>query len=79
MGIEISEEYGGTGSSFMSSTLTVEEIAKVDPSVSVLVDLQNTLGNNVLMKIGNKEQKEKYLTRLATNTVSTTLTLFVGY
>jgi len=54
----------------MSSTLTVEEIAKVDPSVSVLVDLQNTLGNNLMTKIGNKEQKEKYLPRLAQDTVS---------
>lgn len=70
MGIEIDQEYGGSGSSFMSSTLTVEEIAKVDPSVSVLVDLQNTLGNNVVIKMGNKEQKEKYLPRLAQNTVS---------
>lgn len=72
MGIEIDQEYGGSGSSFMSSTLTVEEIAKVDPSVSVLVDLQNTLGNNVLIKTGNQEQKEKYLPRLAQNTVSNT-------
>jgi len=70
MGIEIDPEYGGSGSSFMSSTLTVEEIAKVDPSVSVLVDLQNTLGNNVMSKMGNKEQKAKYLPRLAQNTVS---------
>uniref|UniRef100_A0A2S2PHZ4 Short/branched chain specific acyl-CoA dehydrogenase, mitochondrial n=1 Tax=Schizaphis graminum TaxID=13262 RepID=A0A2S2PHZ4_SCHGA len=70
MAIEIDQEYGGSGSSFMSSTLTVEEIAKVDPSVSVLVDLQNTLGNNVLLKVGNKEQKEKYLPRLAQDTVS---------
>lgn len=70
MAIEIDQEYQGTGSSFMSSTLTVEEIAKVDPSVSVLVDLQNTLGNNVMIKVGNKEQKAKYLTRLATDTVS---------
>lgn len=70
MGIEIDQEYGGSGSSFMSSTLTVEEIAKVDPSVSVLVDLQNTLGNNCVIKMGNKEQKEKYLPRLAQNTVS---------
>ncbi|XP_025194460.1 short/branched chain specific acyl-CoA dehydrogenase, mitochondrial [Melanaphis sacchari] len=70
MAIEIDQEYGGSGSSFMSSTLTVEEIAKVDPSVSVLVDLQNTLGNNLLLKVGNKEQKEKYLPRLAQNTVS---------
>lgn len=70
MAIEIDQEYGGSGSSFMSSTLTVEEIAKVDPSVSVLVDLQNTLGNNVMIKTGTKEQKEKYLPRLAQNTVS---------
>lgn len=70
MAIEIDPEYGGSGSSFMSSTLTVEEIAKVDPSVSVLVDLQNTLGNNVLIKKGNKEQKEKYLPRVAQDTVS---------
>jgi len=70
MAIEIDQEYGGSGSSFMSTILTVEEIAKVDPSVSVLVDLQNTLGNNVILKIGNKEQKEKYLPRLAQDTVS---------
>lgn len=70
MAIEIDQEYGGTGSSFMSSTLTVEEIAKVDPSVSVLVDLQNTLGNNVMLKVGNEEQKNKYLPRLAQDTVS---------
>lgn len=70
MAIEIDQEYGGSGSSFMSSTLTVEEIAKVDPSVSVLVDLQNTLGNNVMIKIANQEQKEKYLPRLAQNTVN---------
>lgn len=70
MSIEIDPEYGGSGSSFMSSTLTIEEIAKVDPSISILVDLQNTLGNNVLIKKGNKEQKEKYLTRLAQDTVS---------
>lgn len=73
MAIEIDQEYGGSGSSFMSSTLTVEEIAKVDPSVSVLVDLQNTLGNNVLIKTGTKEQKDKYLPRLAQNTVSSVL------
>jgi len=75
MAIEIDQEYGGSGSSFMSSTLTVEEIAKVDPSVSVLVDLQNTLGNNVMLKVGNKEQKEKYLPRLAQDTVSIYFTI----
>jgi len=77
MGIEIDPEYGGSGSSFMSSTLTVEEIAKVDPSVSVLVDLQNTLGNNVLSKTGNEEQKAKYLPRLAQDTVSIYISILI--
>lgn len=70
MAIEIDQQYGGSGSSFMSSILTVEEIAKVDASVSILVDLQNTLGNNVMTKIGNKKQKDKYLPRLSQDTVS---------
>ncbi|KAF2893311.1 hypothetical protein ILUMI_12867 [Ignelater luminosus] len=70
MGIEIDTEYGGAGCNFMTTILTVEELSKVDPSVGILVDLQNTLINNIIVKLGTKEQKEKYLTRLATNTVS---------
>lgn len=70
MGIEIDNEYGGSGCNFMTTILTVEELAKVDPSVCILVDLQNTLINSLIVKLGNKEQKEKYLTRLAQNTVS---------
>lgn len=73
MGVEIDPEYGGSGSSTMCSALTVEEISKVDPSVSILVDLQNTLGNNLVMNVGSKEQKEKYLPRLALDTVSITI------
>ncbi|XP_026462986.1 LOW QUALITY PROTEIN: short/branched chain specific acyl-CoA dehydrogenase, mitochondrial-like [Ctenocephalides felis] len=69
MGIEIDNEYGGSGCNFMTTILTVEELAKVDPSVCILVDLQNTLINSLIVKLGNKEQKEKYLTRLAQNTV----------
>ncbi|KAK3559765.1 hypothetical protein QTP86_020736 [Hemibagrus guttatus] len=69
MGLEISTEYGGTGSSFFSSILVIEELAKVDPSISVLCDIQNTLINTLIIKLGTKEQKEKYLPRLATDMV----------
>lgn len=70
MGIEIPEEYSGTGSNFMASILVVEEIAKVDPAVSVIVDIQNTLINSLINRLGTKEQKTKYLTALATKSVS---------
>lgn len=66
MGIEIPEEYGGAGSNFMTSIIAVEEISKVDPAVSVVVDIQNTLINTLIMRLGTKAQKEKYLTKLAT-------------
>ncbi|XP_051968821.1 short/branched chain specific acyl-CoA dehydrogenase, mitochondrial-like [Xyrauchen texanus] len=69
MGIEIGAEYGGTGSTFFSSILVIEELAKVDPSVSVLCDIQNTLINTLLMKLGTDEQKERYLTRLASDMI----------
>ncbi|KAK9497692.1 hypothetical protein O3M35_004368 [Rhynocoris fuscipes] len=69
MGVEIDPEYGGTGASFFSTILVVEELSKVDPALAVLVDLQNTLINGLIIKLGTKEQKEKYLTRLATDTV----------
>lgn len=69
MGIEIGAEYGGTGSSFFSSILVIEELAKVDPSVSVLCDIQNTLINTLLMNLGTEEQKQQYLPRLASDTV----------
>lgn len=66
-GIEIPSEYGGTNASFMSSCLAIEELAKVDPAVSVMIDVQNTLINKLIGKFGTKAQKEKYLTRLATD------------
>ncbi|XP_077055914.1 short/branched chain specific acyl-CoA dehydrogenase, mitochondrial isoform X2 [Siphateles boraxobius] len=69
MGIEIGPEFGGTGSSFFSSVLVIEELAKVDPSVSVLCDIQNTLINTLLMNLGTDEQKQRYLPRLASDTV----------
>jgi butyryl-CoA dehydrogenase len=65
MGIETPEKYGGAGSTFFMAILAVEELARVDGSVSVLVDVQNTLVTNALLRWANDGQKEKYLTRLA--------------
>ncbi|XP_059476165.1 short/branched chain specific acyl-CoA dehydrogenase, mitochondrial-like [Neocloeon triangulifer] len=69
MGIEIPEEYGGTGASFFSSIVVVEELSKVDPAVSLVCDIQNTLVNSLIMQLGTPEQKNKYLPRLAQDTV----------
>src|SRR6202789_2755567 len=69
MGIEVPEEYGGSGGTFFQAILAVEEISAVDPSVGVLVDVQNTLCINALIRWATEEQKKKYLTRLATNTI----------
>jgi alkylation response protein AidB-like acyl-CoA dehydrogenase len=69
MGIEVPEEYGGSGGTFFQAILAVEEISAVDPSVGVLVDVQNTLCINALVRWANAEQKKKYLTRLATDTI----------
>ena len=69
MGIEVPAEYGGAGSSFFNAILAVEELAFVDPSVSVFVDVQNTLVNNALMRWGNDQQKDKYLGKLTSDWV----------
>jgi len=69
MGIEIPEEYGGQGGTFFQSVLAVEEIAAVDPAAGVIVDVQNTLVNNALLRWGNDEQKRRYLPKLAADTV----------
>ena len=69
MGIEIPEEYGGTGLDFFTACLVVEEAAVVDPSVSVFIDVQNTLVLNAIKRWGNDEQKQRYLSRMATDTV----------
>ena len=65
MGIEVPEQYGGSGSNFMSTILAVEEVAKVDGSVAALVDIHNTLVNSLITKVASEEQKAKYLPRLA--------------
>ncbi len=69
MGIEIPEQYGGAAGSFFEAILAVEEISAVDPSVGVLVDVQNTLCINALIRWANDEQKMRYLPRLATDTI----------
>jgi butyryl-CoA dehydrogenase/short/branched chain acyl-CoA dehydrogenase len=69
MGIETPEEFGGAGASFFTAIIGVEELSRVDPSVGVLMDVQNTLVNNALIRWGTSEQKKKYLPRLATDTV----------
>lgn len=65
MGIETPEAYGGVGSSFTMACLAVEELGRVDGSVSVLVDVQNTLVTNAFLRWGNEKQKSKYLPQLA--------------
>jgi alkylation response protein AidB-like acyl-CoA dehydrogenase len=69
MGIEIPEQYGGAGGTFFESILAVEEISAVDPSAGVIVDVQNTLVINALLRWGNEDQKRRYLPRMAENTV----------
>lgn len=69
MSVEIDAKYDGTHASFFSSIIVVEELAKVDASVSVLCDIQNTLINKLLTNYGTEEQKEFYLPKLATSMV----------
>jgi alkylation response protein AidB-like acyl-CoA dehydrogenase len=69
MGIEIPEEFGGAGASFFMSILAIEEFSKVDASVGVFVDVQNTLVNNALLRWGTKEQRLRYFPKLAKDTV----------
>ena len=64
MGIEVPEEFGGTGASFFTAALVVEELSRVDASVGVLVDVQNTLVNNAFLRWGSEEIKAKYLPQL---------------
>src|ERR1041385_8192669 len=64
MGIEIPEEFGGQGGNFFQCVLAIEEISAVDPAIGVVVDVQNTIVNNAIMRWGNEAQKQKYLPRL---------------
>ena len=65
MGVEVPSEHGGAGSSFFNAILAVQALARVDPSVAVVVDVQNTLVNNALLRWGNDDQTRRYLPQLA--------------
>ncbi|QRW15851.1 acyl-CoA dehydrogenase [Rhizoctonia solani] len=65
MGIETDPDHGGSGSSFTSAIIAIEELAKIDPSVSVLCDVHNTLVNTIFRTYATKEQQSKYLPQLA--------------
>ena len=69
MGIEIPETYGGAGARFFHSVLAVEELSRVDPSIGVLVDVQNTLVINAVLRWGNEDIKRRYLPKLAASIV----------
>jgi alkylation response protein AidB-like acyl-CoA dehydrogenase len=69
MGIEVPEAYGGAGGRFFHSVLAVEELSRVDPSIGVLVDVQNTLVINALLRWGNDDVKRRYLPRLSADLV----------
>src|ERR1700736_131277 len=69
MGIEVPDQWGGAGSSFFNAVVVVEELSHVDASCGVLVDVQNTLVNNALIRWGNEDQKSKYLAMLSSDTV----------
>src|SRR5437016_8803479 len=64
MGIETPEEFGGSGGSFFQAILAVEELSRVDASVGVFVDVQNTLVNNAIIRWANPDQKKKYMKQL---------------
>jgi short-chain 2-methylacyl-CoA dehydrogenase len=69
MGVEIPEKHQGAGATFFMSVLVVEELARVDASLAVLVDVQNTLVNNAILRWGNEDQKSRYFPKLATKWV----------
>jgi short-chain 2-methylacyl-CoA dehydrogenase len=70
MGIEIPEEYGGQAGTFFQCILAVEELSAVDPSAGVVVDVQNTIVNNAILRWADADQKKRYLPRLARDTVA---------
>jgi short-chain 2-methylacyl-CoA dehydrogenase len=70
MAIDVPEEYGGQGGSFFQAILAIEELAKVDPSASVIVDVQNTLFNNALLRWGTDDQRGRWLPRAAKDAVA---------
>jgi short-chain 2-methylacyl-CoA dehydrogenase len=70
MAIDVPEQYGGQGGYFFQSIIAIEELARVDPSAAVIVDVQNTLFNNAILRWATEDQKRKYLPRLAKDTLA---------
>jgi alkylation response protein AidB-like acyl-CoA dehydrogenase len=69
MGVEVPDTMGGAGASFFTAVLIVEELSRVDPSIGVFVDVQNTLVNNCILRFGTETQKAAFLPRLAADAV----------
>jgi alkylation response protein AidB-like acyl-CoA dehydrogenase len=69
MGIEIPDSYGGAGASFFHSVLAIEALSRVDPSIAVLVDVQNTLAINALLRWGSEDIRQRYLPKMAANLI----------
>jgi short-chain 2-methylacyl-CoA dehydrogenase len=69
MGIEVPEQYGGAGGKFFDAILVVEELSRADASAGVVVDVQNTLVNNALLRWSNPDQKKRYLPGMVTDRV----------
>ena len=69
MGIEIPENHGGSSGTFFHSIIAVEELSRIDPSIGLLVDVQNTLVVNALLHWGSEELKERYLSKLAQTSI----------
>jgi short-chain 2-methylacyl-CoA dehydrogenase len=78
MGIETSAELNGSESSFTSAIIAIEELAKVDPSVSVMCDVHNTLVNTVIRNYGTRKQQEKWLPQLAESKVCLIVMAMIG-
>jgi short/branched chain acyl-CoA dehydrogenase len=69
MGVSVPTQYGGSGMSFTSSVIVIDELARVDPAVSVMVDVQNTLVNNLVERFGSEYIRETCLPRLTKDTL----------
>ena len=70
MAVDVPEEYGGQGGTFFQAILAIEELARVDPSASVIVDVQNTLFNNALVRWASEDQRRRWLPRAAKDAVA---------
>ena len=79
MGIEVDSQYGGAGSTFFASVLAIEELAKVDASVSVVCDVQNTLINAYFREYASKEMQARYFPRLSTDLVGCDVCMTLSY